>query len=108
MTPDAAAEAAVRAVASHPWDTTPRSAHQDHVYDAECAVCQGDVPALVAVAVKAAAPLIAAQARREAAEQIAAAITDRRCTFRACNACLCRREDAQAALDTFPKETPDA
>ena len=64
--------------------------------------------ALVAVALKAAAPLIAAQARREAAEQIAAAITERRCSFRACNACLCRREDARAALDAFPKETPDA
>ncbi|MGW4422568.1 hypothetical protein [Streptosporangium sp. NPDC004631] len=67
--PDAAVEAAAIAVASHPWDTTPRSAHQDHVHDAGCAVCQGDVPAIVAVALKAAAPLIAAQARRDVAER---------------------------------------
>lgn len=66
--PDAAVEAAARAVASHPWDTTPRSAHQDHAADAGCAVCRGDVPALVAVALKAAAPLIAEEAGRALAE----------------------------------------
>lgn len=104
--PDAAVEAAARAVASHPWDTTPRSAHRDHAADAGCAVCRGDVPALVAVALKAAAPLIAEQARREAAEQIAHRIQERRCGFRACSACLCRREDALAALDAFPKGDP--
>lgn len=35
---------------------------------------------------------LAAQARREAAKQIAHRIQERRCTFRACNACLCRTE----------------
>ncbi|MGW4422566.1 hypothetical protein [Streptosporangium sp. NPDC004631] len=47
------------------------------------------------------------QARREAAKQIAHRIQGRRCAFRACSACLCRTEDARAALDAFPKETPD-
>ncbi|MEV8638949.1 hypothetical protein AB0395_45575 [Streptosporangium sp. NPDC051023] len=48
--------------------------------------------------VDAAAPFIAEQARRQAAEEIAFAIIGRRCDFNACSACMCRREDAQVAL----------
>ncbi|MEV8638911.1 hypothetical protein AB0395_45380 [Streptosporangium sp. NPDC051023] len=61
---------------------------------------------LVGAALEDAVPLIVEQARRRTAEEIAAAITDRRCTFRACNACLCRREDARAALDAAAPRAP--
>ncbi|GIH70310.1 hypothetical protein [Sphaerimonospora thailandensis] len=44
-------ETAVRAVLSHPWGSGPWSAHAEHKYDIECAVCQGDVAAILTVAV---------------------------------------------------------
>lgn len=69
---DATLQVAVDAVLAHEWrPSSPRTAHQDHQYDAECAVCQGDVAAVLAVA----APLIAEQAR---AEERAAIVGDLR------------------------------
>lgn len=40
---------AVQAVLDHPWADWPRSAHADHTYDASCAVCRGDVAAILAM-----------------------------------------------------------
>ncbi len=57
-TSEAALQAAVRAVLDHPWGDGPRSAHRDHISDAECAVCRRDVAAVLAVALPAAAPLL--------------------------------------------------
>lgn len=48
--PPQAVQAAVRAVLDHPWDATRRSEHSAHTYDAGCAVCQGDVAEILAVA----------------------------------------------------------
>lgn len=50
-------------------------------------------------AVEAAAPVLAAQVRRETAEQIASAIEARRCPMdrKFCDDCVCRPEDAALA-----------
>ena len=48
MTP---AEMVASALAAHPWNSYPRSAHRDHEFDSGCAVCKGDVEALANVAV---------------------------------------------------------
>jgi hypothetical protein len=53
--PEGAVQAAARALVTHQWAGTPWSAHEAHQYDSGCAVCQGDVPAIVA----AVAPFIA-------------------------------------------------
>ncbi|MGI5161420.1 hypothetical protein [Microbispora sp. CA-102843] len=58
-------ETAVRAVLGHTWGSGPWTAHSEHRYDAECAVCQGDVAAILALA----APLIAEHALRAATLQ---------------------------------------
>ncbi|GII87092.1 hypothetical protein Ssi03_50820 [Sphaerisporangium siamense] len=59
--PPHAVQAAVRAVLGHPWGSGPWTAHGAHERgrDAECAVCRGDVEAILAVALQAAAPLLA-------------------------------------------------
>ncbi|MEU8278205.1 hypothetical protein ACFYOK_37440 [Microbispora bryophytorum] len=46
-------ETAVRAVMSHPWSSGPWTAHMHHKYDAACAVCQGDIRAILTVAASA-------------------------------------------------------
>ena len=58
--PPEVVEAATHAVRAHEWSTGPWSAHARHSYDAECAVCQGDVEAILAVA----APILAGAGRR--------------------------------------------
>lgn len=57
-----ALQAATRAVLDHQWASAAWSAHSAHRYDAECAVCQGDVAAILAVA----APILVGQERRDA------------------------------------------
>ncbi|MEV7805037.1 hypothetical protein AB0O28_19010 [Microbispora sp. NPDC088329] len=59
-------ELAVRAVLSHPWGSGPWTAHAVHQrYDSECAVCRGDVAAILAVA----APVITEHALHTATLQ---------------------------------------
>lgn len=60
--------AAVEAVLAHRWGagTLPPDAHAEHNYYGGCAVCRGDVPAILAIA----APHIAAAALRQAAEDL--------------------------------------
>lgn len=60
MAEAAVPEAAVQAVLSHRWGagTLPSDAHAEHNYYGGCAVCRGDVPAVLAIA----APHIAAAA----------------------------------------------
>lgn len=65
----------VDALVSHAWAPHPRSAHREHNYDSACAICRGDVAAMLAVV----APVIAERARREERERLAAAA--RSCTF---------------------------
>ncbi|WP_055477621.1 hypothetical protein [Sphaerimonospora mesophila] len=48
--PSTTLELAARAVLSHPWGSGPWSAHSEHRFDIECAVCQGDVRRVLAVA----------------------------------------------------------
>ncbi|WP_067171153.1 hypothetical protein [Microtetraspora niveoalba] len=64
--------AAVRAVLAHPWGSGPWTAHTEHRYDAECAVCQGDVARVLAIA----APVIAQRAEAERDEARAVAERD--------------------------------
>lgn len=52
---------------------------------------------LARAALEAAAPILAAQVRREVAEQIAKIQADRRCGARFCDNCECRAEDAALA-----------
>lgn len=55
-----ALQPAVDAVLRHRWvDSRVHSAHERHNYDSSCAVCRGDVAAILAVA----APVIVAQER---------------------------------------------
>lgn len=63
-------QAAVDAVLSHRWGASnlPPDAHAKHNYYGGCAVCRGDVPAVLAVA----APHIAATALRQAADELRA------------------------------------
>ncbi|MFF4417054.1 hypothetical protein ACFYY8_31420 [Streptosporangium sp. NPDC001559] len=73
-TPDAN-QAAVDAVLAHEWrPSSPRTAHRDHTYDAECAVCQKDVAAVVAVALQAVVPVLDEEARDGERDAIVAAI----------------------------------
>ncbi|WP_326642960.1 hypothetical protein OG884_05990 [Streptosporangium sp. NBC_01755] len=58
----------VDALVSHEWTSHPRSAHRLHIYDSACAICRGDVAAIVAVV----APLIVEQTRREVADEFRA------------------------------------
>ncbi|MEU8279538.1 hypothetical protein ACFYOK_29520 [Microbispora bryophytorum] len=46
-------EAAARAVLSHPWGSGPWTAHTEHKFDPDCAVCRGDVRAILTVAASA-------------------------------------------------------
>ena len=62
----------VDALVSHEWTSHPRSAHREHTYDSGCAICRGDVAAIVAVV----APLIAEQTRREERDRIAAQVRE--------------------------------
>jgi hypothetical protein len=73
--PQEAIRAAAEAVSGKRWRGGPRwAAHASHQFDGGCAVCQGDVEAIVAVAVEAAGPLIA--------EHIARRFEDRAAQFR--------------------------
>jgi hypothetical protein len=58
--PEEALRAASKAVMAKEWKAdAPWSVHNIHQYDSDCAVCQEDVPAMVAVALEAAAPILA-------------------------------------------------
>lgn len=77
--PAAAVQAAAEAVRMHEWvEGSPWSIHAIHNFSGECAVCSGDINAIMAVALEAASPILAAQERaderRKVAEQIAAEI----------------------------------
>ncbi|MFI6296812.1 hypothetical protein ACIBEJ_34845 [Nonomuraea sp. NPDC050790] len=76
LVPEEAVEAAVNALRTREWagPGAPWSAHTAHNFAGDCAVCAGDVRAIVGTALEAAAPVLAAQVRREAAEQIAHAL----------------------------------
>ncbi len=63
--PHEAVWAAAEAVNAKRWRGGPRwAAHAGHRFDGGCAVCQGDVEAIAAVAVEAAGPLIAERIAR--------------------------------------------
>lgn len=64
----ASLDRAVRAVLDHRWGDWPKAAHAEHIRDSGCAVCQGEVAAVLAVA----APLIAGQERARIADQLRA------------------------------------
>jgi hypothetical protein len=58
--PEEALHAASKAVMAKEWKPdAPWSVHSIHQYDSDCAVCQEDVPAMIAVAVEAVAPILA-------------------------------------------------
>ncbi len=51
VTASGAIDAAVEAVSRHEWNpSAPWSSHAGHNYNASCAVCRGDIPAMIAVA----------------------------------------------------------
>lgn len=88
---------AVQAVLVHPWGGGPRSAHIDHDYDAECAVCRGDVKAVLTVA----APLLAVPRRA----------TRPRIVCPVCSRDVVRRDDGKPTVhyptDSDPEFTCD-
>lgn len=54
------------AIVSHEWTDFPRSAHNQHNYYAECAVCQRDVPRITEVAMSVRDELVAHLSARAA------------------------------------------
>ena len=70
--PEGALQAAVEALSAHPWNSYPHAAHRDHTFDSACMVCQADLEPIARVILEAAAPILAAQVRRQVAEEIAA------------------------------------
>jgi hypothetical protein len=89
--PEEAVQAAAEALLLKEWKPdTPWSIHKKHRFDSDCAVCGEDLPAIVAVALEAAAPVLAAQVRREAAEE-----------QRAAGMVVVSAEDLRAAADVL-------
>lgn len=65
LIPAEAVQAAAEALAAHPWNSYPHAAHGEHNFDVGCLVCQADLGPISRVALEAAAPVLAAQVRRE-------------------------------------------